>query len=304
MPSRSRRLIRLRCGALPSFPGTMSPMRSAKGEVAPHGLATARIRPNFPSNFCPRRSAWNSAERVKRPSSSSPCGFAALAMLDAISLRPSGGELLAAARAPRRDDLAAAHRAPCEPGNHAGACGRACSADRCVSRDELQADGREFENRGLGDRLSRSGGLSERKIAALTERRAYARRIRESQRFGLIRAPIRATVASGRKRPDSEKVFNVTRMFRWALSSPRTRAFLRATASCKVALMRRLQSAPSCEVRDNLPIEPDCHQLLRRLFLPSPPPAFPQIIHRLSPSNYPTALKRRPLLRLGFVSSK
>jgi hypothetical protein len=217
--------------------------------------------------------------------------------------RPSGGELLAAASAPRRDDLAAAHRAHARP------------KTMPALADELARLIGAFQ--GTNSKLT----AANLKIGSRGPAQPFGRPVREKNRCADGTAGLCKThrgkstlwpnpcsnpchMTSGRKRPDSEKVFNVMRMFRWALSSPRTRAFLRATASCRVALMRRLQSAPSCEVRDNLPIEPDCHQLLRRLFLPSPPPAFPQIIHHLSPSNYPTALKRRPLLRLGFVSSK
>ena len=154
MPSRSRRLIRLRCGASPSLPGTMSPIRSAKDEASSRGLATACIRPNFPSKVCPRLSAWNSAERVNRPSSALPCGFAALAISNAISPRPvrrrsSCGHERAAPR-----QLCGHPPWPCAPENHAGAYGRACSADRCVSRDELQSEGRELKIGGLRDRLS------------------------------------------------------------------------------------------------------------------------------------------------------
>lgn len=217
--------------------------------------------------------------------------------------RPSGGELLAAASAPRRDDLAAAHRAHARP------------KTMPALADELARLIGAFQ--GTNSKLT----AANLKIGSRGPAQPFGRPVREKNRCADGTAGLCKThrgkstlwpnpcsnpchMTSGRKRPDSEKVFNVMRMFRWALSSPRTRAFLRATASCRVALMRRLQSAPSCL---------KCATTSRSSrivtssfvgFFCLPPPAFPQIIHRLSPSNYPTALKRRPLLRLGFVSSK
>ncbi len=185
MPSRSRRLIRLRCGALPSFPGTMRPTRSAKGERGaslpcdgahaaelPFVVLAAAAAPGTRPNGSSARAAHRLAASLPLP------------CWTQFRSRPSGGELLAAVRAPRRDDPAAADRAHASPKTMPALADELARLIGAFHGTNSKDDGREFENRGSRDRLSRSGGLSERKIAALTERRAYARGIGESQRFG------------------------------------------------------------------------------------------------------------------------